>query len=146
MTLRTWLRVTVTAITVGALFVPVVRNADSFPLSTQPMYATARDRIETLPSARGVDDGTGEQVRLSMALVADTDDPLIAQSRVRRAIRSGMADGLCAEIADRVATRADLARLDLVEVVTEQLDLIEFVTAGADPLSSQVHARCEVDR
>jgi len=140
------IRWAVTAAVIAALFVPVVRDQDSFPLSTQPMYATARDRIEELPSARGVDGGTGEQIRLSMALVADTDDPLIAQSTLRGAIRSGTAERLCTEIADRLATRSDLIRIDLVEIITERLDLVDFVTDGADALGSEVHARCEVTR
>ena len=131
---------------VVALFTPVLRDQDSFPLSTQPMYASARDRIDTLASARGVDGTTGESLRLPMAVVAATDDPLIAQSRLRRAIASGTAEALCVEIAERAGGRSDLARIDLVEIITERFDLVEFVTADAAALDTDVHARCPVTR
>lgn len=146
MTAGAWARWTVTIAVVVALFVPVIRDQDSFPLSTQPMYATARDSFEWLPSARGVDGGTGGQRRLSMALVAETDDPLIAESRLEQAIRSGRAMELCEEIAARVAVDPDLRRINLVEVLTEHLDLIGFVADDAAPVGTQVHARCGVAR
>lgn len=135
-----------TAAVVVALFTPVIRDQDSFPLSTQPMYASARDRIDILASARGVDGRTGEQIRLSMGLVAATDDPLIAQSRLRRAISSGTAEALCVEIAGRVAVRSDLRGVNLIEIIGERLDLVEFVTEDAEPLDREVHARCPVTR
>ncbi len=129
-----------------ALFVPVVRDQDSFPLSTQPMYATARDRIEWLPSARGVDGETGGELRLPMAIVAATDDPLIAESRLEQAIRLDRANELCVDIAGRVALARELRSIDTVEILTERLDLVDFVAAGTEPLERRVHARCEVRR
>ena len=140
------LRAVATAAVVAALLVPVLRDRDSFPLSTQPMYATARDGFEWLPSARGVDGGTGAQLRLSMAIVAETDDPLIAESRLEQAIRSDRATELCDEVAERVAVDPGLRQVNLVEVVTEHLDLVAFVADGAAPLGARVHARCEVRR
>lgn len=136
----------ITLLVVGALFTPVIRDQDSFPLSTQPMYATARDRIEWLPSARGIDGGTGDAVRLSMAIVAATDDPLVAESRLEQAIRSERAGALCLDIAERVAIARELRDIDSVEVLTERLDLVDFVAAGAEPLERRIHARCEVRR
>jgi hypothetical protein len=146
MSVSTWLRRVATAAAVGALLVPVIRNEDSFPLSTQPMYATARDAFAWLPSARGVDGGTGEQFRLSMAIVAQTDDPLIAKSRLEQAIRSDRARTLCEEIATRVAAEPELMRINLIEVVAEYVDLVAFVTDDAAALDAQVHGRCEVRR
>ncbi len=133
-----------TAVVVIVLFAPVIRNQDSFPLSTQPMYATARDGVEWLPSARGVNGRTGDQTRLSMAIVADTDDPLIAKSRLEQGIRSDGASSLCDRIAERVAVDADLRGFDLVEIISEQFDLVDFVANGAEPLDLRVHARCLV--
>ena len=137
-------RTLVTLLVIAVLFIPVIRDRDSFPLSTQPMYATARDGIEWLPSARAVDGGGGDQVRLSMALVADTDDPLIAKSRLEQAIRRDSARELCEQVAGRVALDEDLTRFDLVEVLSERFDLVSFVADGAEPLEAQVHARCLV--
>src|SRR5262245_4956023 len=75
---------------VGAVVSPVVRNRDSFPLSTYPMYAGRGARIETLATAVGIDI-SGAEHRLSLATIAATDDPLIAESFVSAAIGAGRA-------------------------------------------------------
>jgi hypothetical protein len=130
----------VTVLVLLALASPAVRDRDSHPLSTYPMYASARPQVAAFPTVVGVDDG-GEQVRLSLQAIARTDDALIGQSRVRRAIAGDAADALCAEVAGRVA--GDVEQL---EVVTERHDIVELATGGESLLARDVHARCEVAR
>jgi hypothetical protein len=125
---------------VGAVIAPVVRNRDSFPLSTYPMYAGRGTRIETLATAVGID-ASGAERRLSLASVAATDDPLIAESLVSAAIGAGRADALCTQIAARV--RGPLVR---VEVVEERHDLVARAKHEASLLERHVHAACEVPR
>ena len=58
---------------------PAMRNRDSFPLSTYPIYAHSRGRLVTFDTVEGVVAG-GEIERLSLEAIAQTDDPLIAAS------------------------------------------------------------------
>ena len=125
-------------VVLAALVLPAVRNRDSFPLSTYPMYAGTRDAVETLPTVIGLD-RSGEARRLSSTTVARTDDPLIATSLLRTAIRTDRADALCAEIAAR-APEGTVT----VEVVEERLDLVARVQGDDAVLDRLVHARCSV--
>jgi hypothetical protein len=116
-----------------------LRDHDSFPLSTYPVYASARASTITLSTAVGVV-SDGRVVRLSPELIARSDDPLIAESLVGNAITAGRSDALCAEIAARVPT--DVVA---VEVVQERHDVAR--RGLGDTLLGRVpHARCEVVR
>ena len=117
---------------------PAVRDRDSFPLSTYPIYATARDDVVPISTAVGVDGG-GRTHTLDMSTIADTDDPLIAESLVDRAIQTGRADQLCAEIATRAAPE-----LDAIEVVEEHHDVVALASGKESLVTRSVHARCEV--
>ena len=129
---------------VGALFLPIVRNQDSFPLSTHPMYATARDRDETLVSAVGLTD-SGDVIRLSLSLVASTDDPLVAESFIERALRDGHVEQTCRDIAVRVADATEHATAVDVALVSERVDLVDFVEFGT-VLDRTIHLACPVPR
>ena len=137
-------RVVSTMFVVGALFLPVVRNQDSFPLSTHPMYATARDRDETLVSAVGLTEA-GDVIRLSLSLVASTDDPLVAESFIERALRDGHVEETCGDIAVRVANEAGLTGVVDVALVSERVDLVDFVESGT-VLDRNIHLACPVPR
>jgi hypothetical protein len=115
---------------------PVLRDHDSFPLSTYPVYASARPREATFVTAQG-QNADGSTRRLSMDVIARTDDPLVASSRVEGAVAAGQADELCADIAARAPS--DLVA---VVVVRERHDVV----AGARGTDSLLHreelARC----
>ena len=117
----------ITLVVVVAVASPALRDRDSVPLSTYPMYAHARGDVAVLSTAVGVDD-RGAQRRLSLPAIARSNDPLVTESRVRSAIRSGEADALCREVAGRVGD--DLVE---VEVVEEHHDL-ERYAEGAPSL------------
>jgi hypothetical protein len=135
--LRWWHGLVVVAC-VGAVVAPVIRNRDSFPLSTYPMYADRGTPIDTLATAVGIDTG-GAEHRLSLATIAATDDPLIAESFVSATIAAGRADALCTQIAARV--RSPLVR---VEVVEERHDLVARAKHQDSLLDRHVHASCAV--
>ena len=126
------------AVVLVAIVLPTVRGQDSFPLSTYPMYASGRDTVETLPAVDAIDERGGTR-RLSTATIARTDDPLIASSLLRTAIRTGRADALCAEIARR-APAGTMA----VEVVDERVDLVGAAAGDGSVRERTVRARCEV--
>ena len=131
-------RLVALAIGVCVLISPALRGHDSFPLSTYPVYAASRPREATFVTAQGrlVD---GSVQRLSMGVIARTDDPLIAASRLATAVAAGRVDELCAEIAARAP-----GEVVVVEVLRERHDVV----AGAQGEDSLLHgaqlARCTV--
>ena len=74
-------RLVALALGAAVLVSPALRDHDSFPLSTYPVYASARAREATFVTARGRR-ADGSVQRLTMHVIARTDDPLIAASRV----------------------------------------------------------------
>jgi hypothetical protein len=126
-----------TAGLVGILVLPAIRSRDSFPLSTYPMYASARGREATFSTVVGVD-SDGKVRRLSMQQIARTDDPLITHQRVRDEIRGGRAGELCIDVAAQVTSEEIVA----VEVVEERHDIVLPVEERSSQLARVVHARC----
>lgn len=116
---------------------PVLRapTSDSYPLSTYPMFARDRGAQHWLPAVVAID-ADGLPVRLSPELIAGTDEPVLASVTVSRAIRSGTADQLCAD----VARRLDDGRR--VEVRREQHDVVATIADGAGPLAVDVVSAC----
>jgi hypothetical protein len=117
---------------------PAVRDHDSFPLSTYPIYATARGDVVPISTAVGIDTA-GRTHTLDMATIADTDDPLIAESLVDRAIQTGQADQLCSEIAKRAPRE-----VDAIEVVEEHHGVVARASGKDSLVQRVVHARCRV--
>jgi len=128
-----------TVAVVAALLLPVVRDHDSFPLSTYPMYAHNRDRDVAFATVVGV---TADErvVRLGLTTIADSDDALEAASLVRDEVRSGRADDLCRQVAARVDEQAVR-----VEVVTETHDAVAHTRGDPSLLAREVHATCPVE-
>ncbi len=135
----------VTAAALVALAAPVVLDRDSFPLSTYPMYSRARSDRSTLVTARGVTaDGVARE--LTPRLIGDSDDPLVVVGRLRAALASDRGDVRCAEIANRVAARPDLADIADIEIVTERHDTVARTLGDASLIERTVRATCEVER
>ena len=132
-------RIVVTSAVLAAVVAPAVVDRASFPLSTYPIYAHARDRGLTVQvvSVIGSD---GVRRPAGLDAIARTDDPLIAQSRIDRAVRDGTADQLCATIARRIGTVGHV-----VEISTDRYDLVDLLRDDAPPLDRRVVARCEVE-
>jgi hypothetical protein len=134
----------VTVTVFGALVAPVVLDRDSFPLSSYPMYSRTRDDAVTFATARAVD-AAGVTSTLTLAVIGDSDDPLIVAGELRDAIRDGRAAERCEEIAARAARWGDLPAGSVgIEVVTERHDVVARVEGGPSLLERTVHASCEL--
>jgi hypothetical protein len=139
-------RVLITAGVLAALVAPVMFDRDGFPLSTYPMYSRARGDAVTFATAQAVD-GAGTPTTLTLAVIGDSDDPLIVAGELRDAIRDGRAQQRCEEIAARAGRWAGLApRATSIEVVTERHDVVAQVEGDESLLERTVHASCEVPR
>lgn len=134
---------------------PVLRDHDSFPLSTYPMFSFDRGRTSHVATVVGVTaDGSIE--RLSPMLIAGSDEPMHAVETVSTAVGAGeeRTAQLCAEVALRLASRNMNARaagardeIVMVRVGAETHDAVAFFADGArEPQSVAVHAECEVLR
>ncbi len=121
------------------LISPALRDVDSFPLSTQPMYANDRASTARLATVIGRD-SSGAPRRLSMRIAAATDDPLIAQSTVARSIRRGQATELCRAVADRIPLRSPLV---WIEVGWETVDVVAMVRGVERFGAMEVAAQCD---
>lgn len=135
-------RVLVTAVVTAALVAPVVLDADSFPLSTYPMYSRARTTEVGFVTAHAVD-ASGATSRLSLGTIGSSDDPLIVAGELRAAISAGRAEERCRQIAERADSPRDDDRA-AIEIVTELHDVVALATGDESLLDRTVHARCEV--
>jgi len=136
----------VTAIVAAALVAPVVLDRDGFPLSTYPMYSSARGEEVTLATAQAVDP-EGIPSTLTLAVIGESDDPLVVAGELRDAIRDGRASQRCIAIAERAVDWDALAHATVaIEVVTERHDVVAQVEGGDSLVDRTVHARCEVER
>jgi hypothetical protein len=135
-----WRRLRVAALVVGivVLVSPVLRDRDSFPLSTYPVYSSVRPAVATFATAHG-ERADGSMRRLSMDVIARTDDPLIAASRLSDAVGAGRADEACAAIAARAPD--DVVA---VVVVRERHNVVAAARGDDSVLESEELARCAV--
>ena len=131
-------RIAIYIVVVAALLSPLVTGRDSFPLSTYPMYASARGDTADLVTAVGVT-ADGEINRLGLDTIGNSDDPLIVESLLRRAINTGTTKKLCASIARRAP--ASMATIEIVTVRHVLADIAQ--DHSATPLERTVHARCD---
>ncbi len=122
---------------IGLLFLPVITRSDDFPLSTQPMFAAAREPLAEFVTARAFD-AEGAAIDLSIEQIAQTDDPLVAERVLADAVSNGELRELCSDIATRVVGEADS-----VEVISVVRDLDE-PDSGAGLVNLEVLERCNV--
>jgi hypothetical protein len=124
--------------------VPLALDRDSFPLSTFPMFSADIESTQSIATAVGVA-ADGSTVRLEPEVIAATTIVNQAVTVVGDAIASGRADRLCADIAGRVRAGGPSEAV-AVEVVTETYDAPGWCDGDRQPVTRQVHARCEVAR
>lgn len=135
--MRPLIRLAATVAVIVVVASPALRDRDSFPLSTYPVYADVRPSTAVFATAVGVR-LDGSERRLPMATLASTDDPLIAQQRLADGVANG-AEGLCARIAAR--SPADVFE---VIVVSERHDIVKAAAGEPSQLDRTIHARCRV--
>jgi hypothetical protein len=118
-------------------------SADSFPISTYPMFAESRGLL-TLEAVVGVSKAGGER-RLPPAVVASAEvlqtKVMIAETVARGP--AAMAE-LCAAVAQRVAARAGDADLAFVDIVRRTYDPVAYFASAPTPISAERLHRCGV--
>lgn len=116
-------------------------HGDSFPVSTYPMFATARSSEVVMPHAIALT-AAGEERRVRPADIAN-DEVIQAFETIRQAIRQGpqALDELCGHIAGNMARHGDVVR---VQIVTSRYDGIDYFGGHTEPEERWVEAECEV--
>lgn len=137
----------VLAIVVVAMLAPWLwpPSADSFPLSTYPMFSTDRGNRSSVATVVGLD-AAGEEHRLSPELIGGSDEPMLAVATATRA-RQGRAaqQRLCEQVAARVAA-SERDELDRVTFQVETYDPVRHFTGDDGRISADVLATCDVER
>jgi len=128
-----------TVVIVAAMLWPLIPNEDGLPLSTYPMYSGTRSETLAFITASGVD-SNGTSVRLTMPEIAQTRDPLIAQSFLNDAVGVGSVDRVCREIASRL----DMSRVTRVEIAREVHHVTAFVKKQESLVERVELAGCDV--
>lgn len=119
-------------------------RADSFPLSTYPMFSGRQSAEATIPHAVVID-AAGERSALPPVAVAN-DEVIQAFETLRQAVRQGpeATARLCARAADWYAGRHEgPAR---VEIVSDTYDAVAYFDGDRQPVATEVHASCEAPR
>ena len=134
------------AVVIIAVLLPLAGDprADSFPLSTYPMFAGRQSSEATIPHAVVID-SSGERSALPPVAVAN-DEVIQAFETLRQAVRQGLeaTARLCTRAADWYAGRSEgPAR---VEIVSDTYRAVAYFEGEKEPISSQVHVSCEVPR
>lgn len=130
----------------AAVFFPLLRGRDSFPLSTYPMFARKRDTVVEVQRALGVQGAA--RVVLPPQVVVGSFEVMQAVATLRQAFGRGAAasEALCRDVARRAAASPPLAGVTEVELVAERWDAVAYFASDARPLASRVRARCKVAR
>ena len=129
---------------------PATRDlrADSFPLSTYPMFARPKARVAEVTSALAVAAG-GASTPVPPSYIANAETmQAIATLRAAVAAGSDASLALCRAIASRLpgAGAQELRAAIRVEIVSGRVDTIDYLGGRAMPHSRRLHARCDVKR
>jgi hypothetical protein len=131
---------------IGATLSPLARDPvdDGYPLSTYPMFASARPTKLTMSYPLGVTADGGRRW-LSPALIGSVE-VLQARAIVERAVgRREELAALCAQIAKRVAAHPGYRDVTAIRFVTGTHDAVDFLVR--DRLGPERdRGRCEVPR
>ncbi len=114
---------------------------DSFPVSTYPMFASARSSEVLMPHAIAYT-ADGEERRVRPHDVAN-DEVIQAFSTIRQAIRQGQeaVDQLCQHIAQNVARHDDVVT---VQIVTSHYDALEYFDGDKEAKDRWIEGECAV--
>ncbi|MBZ0237058.1 MAG: hypothetical protein K8M05_32310 [Deltaproteobacteria bacterium] len=117
---------------------------DSFPLSTYPMFAFQR------PHARVAIDyviatGPGDARRHVPPELVANHEVMQALMTIRRAVQSGKASTLCAEVAARAARDRRFDAMDTIQVVFGDHRGVDYLVHDRRG-PERTHARCPIPR
>jgi len=126
----------VSAALIAAVWLPVIQNTDSFPLSNYPMFSKARPSIAHIDHAVGVlPNGDTEVIPPN---IVGSGEVLQAKTIVSHTIRRGRraAGKLCRAIAGRAPN------YERIEIRSDSYDVLGYLDGNTKPVKSRVHARC----
>ena len=130
-----------TIILVGLVLSPLVGAFadDSFPISTYPMFATARSSETNLTHVI-LTDANGNEWGAEPSAIAN-DEVLQVQETILQALRDG--EAATAALCERVAGRVAGSGATTVQIVTSTFDAILYYDGDREPTERRVHATCE---
>ena len=119
--------------------------ADSFPLSTYPMFARARGQ-PTLYTAVALA-ASGREERLPPPLLGSRE-VLQAKVLIQRSVEAGpeALAQLCQETAARVAAAPEFGEASSVAILARQYDPLDYFVKGLAPLAEQRLFECAIPR
>jgi hypothetical protein len=129
----------------AAVFAPMALDrADSFPLSTYPMFAKHRGQPRMVKLVAVTDDG---QVAVPPDMLG-TREVLQAKVLLDRVARGGARQraNFCRQTAARLATRSEAATWNQLRLTEVRFDPIRYFYNGAQPESEKVLTTCPVSR
>jgi hypothetical protein len=139
-----WLGLLVGLGATAAVLAPLLSpDADSFPLSSYPMFARPRGQPTLYAlAARGAD---GTERRLPPSALGSSE-VLQAKVLIQRSVEQGPAAmrALCREVAARVA--ADGADVRSIEIVRRRYDPVAYFVTGPTPIEQARLESCAVPR
>jgi len=129
----------VSGVLLAAVWSPVLEppSADSFPISSYPMFSRKRPAVAAVAHAIGVRaDGTREVLAPSDV---GSSEVLQAKVIIQRTVQRGRraARKLCREIAGRVHDR-----YERVEIRTDKYRVLPYFDGDRSPIRTRMHARC----
>ena len=124
-----------------AVAAPILTSTrtDSFPLSNYPMFSGRATPETSIPHAFAID-AQGNRTILPPSAVFN-DEVVQAFETLRQAINAGPEATL--DLCNQIATRAG-DDATTVEIVTDRFNAIRYFQGDKTPLSSTLHASCEV--
>lgn len=139
-----WLGLCVGLGTMVAVLSPLgSMDADSFPISSYPMFARPRGQ-PTLYAA--IARGAGDRERRVPPHWVGSAEVLQAKVLIQRSVARGREGtrALCRGIAERIAEAPDRGDLRSVEIVRRRYDPIAYFVNGPEPLEQERLERCPV--
>ena len=141
---RRWVAYVVGLGATAAVLSPLVSGAaDSFPISTYPMFARAPGQPTLFTVVATTPDGTAES--LPPELVGSTE-VLQVKVLIQRSVQQGpqaMAE-LCEATAARVAASDRGGGLRFVDIVRRRYDPVSYFMTGVEPLEEERIFRCPI--
>ena len=119
--------------------------ADSYPLSTYPMFARPKAKT-VIAFAEGLD-VEGNATRLGPELVAN-GEVMQAAHTLHRAMRAGpeRLALVCARIAEGVAANSRLASVMRVRLAEGRFDSVGYFLGSSEPETRTIHLVCDVPK
>jgi len=142
--LERWTGLLVGLVASVAVLAPLLSpDADSFPLSSYPMFARPRGQPTLYALAARASDGSERRLPPS---ALGSSEVLQAKVLIQRSVEQGPAAmrALCREVAARVA--ADTADVRSIEIVRRRYDPIDYFVTGPTPIEQARLESCPVPR